>query len=179
MAKHSLFSAILINSPAKLRQPELPHGLHYPGNIYIKTCGFARTSVLCIFSPLRLTMATYFAINDAKSPIDLHGANDKSATPPARLTQPWQNRHQNVRLGRENSSITFFAVTRYHGDVIRDKLNPIDLEWGQWLIMEPTTKALLLPHGSHNTGNIYIKTCGLAGTTHLLLFLPLRVTMAT
>ena len=125
MAKHSLFSAILINSPAKLRQPELPHGLHYPGNIYIKTCGFARTSVLCIFSPLRLTMATYFAINDAKSPIDLHGANDKSATPPARLTQPWQNRHQNVRLGRENSSITFFAVTRYHGDVIRNKLPPL------------------------------------------------------
>ena len=39
----------------------------------------------------------------------------------ARLTKPWQYIHQNVRLGREGSAITFLAETRYRGDVIRKK----------------------------------------------------------
>ena len=57
-----------------------------------------------------------------KTPLTYNGANGKNATPPARFTQPWQNRHQNVRLGRGDLSITFLAVTRYHGDVNRNKL---------------------------------------------------------
>ena len=39
----------------------------------------------------------------------------------ARLTKPWQYIHQNVRLGRERSAISFLAETRYRGDVIRKK----------------------------------------------------------
>ena len=39
----------------------------------------------------------------------------------ARFSPPQQRIHQNVRLGREWSAISFFADSRYDADVIRKK----------------------------------------------------------
>ena len=47
---------------------KLPHGLHDPRNVYIKTSGSAGIGVLLLFLPIRVTMATWFAKNDVLKP---------------------------------------------------------------------------------------------------------------
>ena len=75
MAKHLLESPILNNNnnnncglPTNFGTQKLPHGLHDPRNIYIKTSGSAGNGVLLLFLPIRVTMATWFAKNDVLKP---------------------------------------------------------------------------------------------------------------